>query len=67
MEQEGIMSEEIVARDLLEMLVCPLCKNPLELQAVSETSWGLRCAQCRKIYPVQDGIPIMLPEEALSE
>jgi uncharacterized protein len=47
--------------DLLEILACPVCKTPVEL--VKEGA-GLRCAQCRRVYPVRDDIPIMLPEEA---
>jgi uncharacterized protein YbaR (Trm112 family) len=50
--------------DLLEILACPLCKTPVELV---EDGAGLRCAQCKRIYPVRDDIPIMLPEEARLE
>ena len=28
---------------------------------------GLRCEQCKRVYPVRDDIPIMLPEEATIE
>jgi uncharacterized protein YbaR (Trm112 family) len=47
--------------DLLEMLVCPLCKTPVRLL---DDATGLQCQQCRRIYPVRDSIPVMLPEEA---
>ena len=50
--------------DLLEILACPVCKTPVEL--VKEGS-GLRCGTCRRVYPVRDDIPIMLPEEATVE
>lgn len=50
--------------DLLEILACPVCKTPVEL--VKEGT-GLRCAQCRRVYPVREDIPIMLPEEAIVE
>ena len=50
--------------DLLEILACPVCKTPVEL--VKEGA-GLRCAQCRRVYPVREDIPIMLPEEAIVE
>ncbi len=46
---------------LLEILVCPLCKGPL-LYRKSEQE--LICRPCRLAYPVQDGIPVMLEEEA---
>jgi len=50
-----------ISQDLLEMLVCPLCKVPVKLLA---DGTGLKCGQCRRVYPVRDDIPVMLPEEA---
>lgn len=50
-----------VSEHLLEILVCPRCKGPLEYQ---ETHAELRCDACRLAYPVRDGIPIMLSDEA---
>ena len=51
----------MIAKELLEILVCPLTKGPLEFDAAKQEliSRGARLA-----YPVRDGIPIMLPEEA---
>jgi uncharacterized protein YbaR (Trm112 family) len=43
------------------MLVCPSCKGELEYAAEPE---ALVCLPCRLRYPVQDGIPVMLIEEA---
>ena len=50
---------------LLEMLVCPLCKGPLEHQR-SEQGGGreLICHADRLAFPVRDGIPVMLENEA---
>jgi uncharacterized protein YbaR (Trm112 family) len=50
--------------DLLEILACPVCKTPVELVGGGT---GLRCGQCKRVYPVRDDIPIMLPEEATVE
>jgi uncharacterized protein YbaR (Trm112 family) len=50
--------------DLLEILACPVCKTPVELV---KGGAGLRCGQCKRVYPVRDDIPIMLPEEATVE
>lgn len=50
--------------DLLEILACPVCKTPVE---VVKDGAGLRCTQCKRVYPVRDDIPIMLPEEATVE
>jgi uncharacterized protein len=48
---------------LLELLVCPICKGPLR-SAGSGDSLELICRADRLAYPVRDGIPVMLPEEA---
>ncbi|WP_374510747.1 Trm112 family protein [Niveibacterium sp.] len=46
---------------LLEILVCPLCKGPLEFRKAANE---LVCKPCRVAYPVRDGIPVMLEDEA---
>lgn len=46
---------------LLEILVCPVTKGPLEWDPVARE---LISRSARLAYPVQDGIPIMLPDEA---
>jgi uncharacterized protein len=50
-----------ISKELLAILVCPVCKNPVQL--VSDHS-GLKCVACKRIYPIRDDIPVMLPEEA---
>jgi uncharacterized protein YbaR (Trm112 family) len=50
-----------ISQDLLNILVCPVCKAPVKLLADGS---GLKCQQCRRVYPVRDDIPVMLPEEA---
>ena len=51
-------------RDLLDILVCPSCHGPLEER---QDPHSLVCLECGLIYPVRDGIPIMLIEEAYRE
>ena len=46
---------------LLELLVCPICKGPLEWRR--ETA-ELVCHADRLAYPVRDGIAVMLESEA---
>jgi uncharacterized protein len=53
-----------VSKELLEILVCPLCKATVELK--SDAS-GLKCVQCHRVYPIRDDIPVMLIEEAKIE
>jgi len=50
-----------VDKELLDMLVCPLCKTPVKLLMDGS---GLKCETCRRVYPVRDDIPVMLVEEA---
>jgi uncharacterized protein len=51
-----------ISKELLEILVCPACKNPVHL--VSDSS-GLKCDACKRVYPIRDDIPVMLVEEAV--
>jgi uncharacterized protein YbaR (Trm112 family) len=46
---------------LLEILVCPLTKGPLEYDAAKQE---LISRSAKLAYPIRDGIPIMLAEEA---
>jgi uncharacterized protein YbaR (Trm112 family) len=51
--------------ELLEILVCPKCKSELDVQRASDgAEQSLDCPKCRLSYPVEDGIPVMLVEEA---
>lgn len=53
-----------VSKELLEILVCPICKTPVELK---QDENGLRCPACRLVYPIRDDIPVMLVDEARQE
>jgi uncharacterized protein YbaR (Trm112 family) len=46
---------------LLEILVCPVCKGPLDYR---KSAAELVCKGCRLAYPVKDDIPVMLEDEA---
>lgn len=48
--------------DLLDILVCPQCKGPLEYR--HDPAESLACHACRLVYAVEDDIPIMLIDEA---
>jgi len=51
---------------LIELLVCPLCKGPLTLRRDDhQRPIGLACAADRLLFPIRDGIPVMLESEAL--
>ena len=49
--------------ELLDLLVCPKCKGGLERQLDGENGW-LICRKCGLKFPVKDGIPDMLLEDA---
>ena len=53
--------ERRIDPNLLEILVCPLTKTPLEYDAARQE---LISRAAGLAYPIRDGIPIMLPEEA---
>ena len=46
---------------VLALLACPRCKGPLTR---AEDGGALVCAACRLAYPVEDGVPDLLPESA---
>ena len=46
---------------LLELLVCPVTKGPLDLQRESQELWS---RSARLAYPIRSGIPILLENEA---
>jgi uncharacterized protein len=50
-----------VSKELLAILVCPVCKNRINLLPDGS---GLKCDACKRVYPIRDDIPVMLPEEA---
>ena len=53
-----------ISKDLLDILVCPVCKATVELKADQS---GLKCVECHRVYPIRDDIPVMLVDEARIE
>ena len=58
----------MIDKELLEILACPKCKSPVKLEGDPAQSGAekLICqnAQCGLRYPIRDGIPVMLIDEA---
>ncbi len=56
-------------KDLLDILACPVCKHhPLEMSVEREdggevVEGRLRCANCKAVFTIEDGIPNLLPPE----
>jgi uncharacterized protein len=50
-----------ISKELLDILACPKCKGTITL---TESQNGLICRNCKLLYEIRDGIPIMLIDEA---
>ena len=55
-------------RDLMDILVCPVCKGELKLSVDEENeaevvTGSLHCAKCDVSYPITDTIPNLLPPD----
>ncbi|MCB1736360.1 MAG: Trm112 family protein [Gammaproteobacteria bacterium] len=50
-------------KKLLDILVCPVCKGPLDYDKPAQE---LICSRDRIAFPIRDGIPVMLEDEARS-
>jgi len=53
-----------ISEQLLEILVCPACHAKVEPK---EDGSGLKCVECKRVYPIRDDIPVMLIDEARIE
>ena len=60
------MEKEIISKELLDILACPKCKSDVHLIEHKKDQHGLKCSTCNKIYPIKDGIPVMLIDEAIT-
>jgi uncharacterized protein YbaR (Trm112 family) len=52
-------------RELLAILACPKCRGQLSLLRQNNMDKGLECAACTMVYPIRDGIPVLLINEAV--
>lgn len=53
----------MISHDLLNILACPVCKGELK---ASDNEQNLLCHTCRLAFPIREGIPVMLVNEAVS-
>ena len=56
--------------ELLEILACPACVRTEQERAkvaLTADGRGLKCPVCHRVYPIRDGIPVMLIDEAKVE
>ena len=55
----GPKEDDVIDEELKAILVCPACKGDLLFEESR-----IICPACRKVYPIRDGIPVMLIDEA---
>ncbi len=53
-----------IRKELLDILICPVCKGELSLK---EDQSGLKCQECKRVYPIRDDLPIMLKDQSIVE
>jgi uncharacterized protein YbaR (Trm112 family) len=53
----------MIDKELLDILACPACKADVILESAGAQE-KIVCGKCKRKYPVRDGIPIMLIDEA---
>ncbi len=51
--------------EFLKILACPKCRGSLAVEGAEHAPEGLSCASCAVVYPVTEGIPVLLAEEAV--
>lgn len=54
------METEPISKELFDILACPQCKGNLKY---AEGKKELECSQCKIKYPIEDGIPVLLPRK----
>jgi len=55
------MSDTQIRKELLEILACPACDSRPRVEMDAD---GIRCSECGRVYPVENGVPIMLVDRA---
>ncbi|MFB3852118.1 MAG: Trm112 family protein [Acidobacteriota bacterium] len=55
-----------VEKKFLEVLCCPLCRGDLENYKYKDKEY-LKCKECKKYFPIEDEIPILLPDAAIKD
>ena len=60
----GTDKEQPIKQELLDILACPACETRPAVELTPDKQF-LRCTECSRKYPIKDGIPVMLVEEAV--
>lgn len=54
----------MISKELLDILACPACEERPAVELSDDENY-LVCNQCGRHYPIRDGIPVMLVDEAV--
>ena len=55
----------VFSQELMAVLACPKCRGDLRLLGALEQGEGFWCADCDAVYPIYDGIPVLLVDKAI--
>jgi uncharacterized protein YbaR (Trm112 family) len=55
-----------VDQELLDILACPVCREPFQYRE-REGKEQLVCMGCKRVFPIEDGIPVLLPNAGVIE
>ena len=58
------MPESPISEKLLNILACPACEDRPKVEIRGES---LYCPKCHRLYPIEDGVPLMLVDKATIE
>ena len=58
-------ANKTIPQELLDILACPRCRAAVGLVSKPSGDLGLACEPCAVVYPVREGIPVMLVDEAI--
>ena len=65
MKQEDFGTESIpISQELVEILACPVCEQRPGVKITADKQY-LKCPNCSRKFPINNGIPVMLLEEAI--
>ena len=53
-----------ITEEFVEMMICPACQSKLRLR---EDASAIKCLGCRRVYPIEDDMPMMLADKATFE
>ena len=55
-----------IDKEFLEILACPVCRKPFQFRE-KDGKEQLACTGCKRVFPIEDGIPVLLPNAGVVE